>query len=225
MASTFPPATTQLCSVNAQRVEETLRVAARRWTAPVVEILTPQRVPMRVCDIAARLPHVTNVYRLLNQMHSDGLVTRTGDHTAVAYQLTDRGCALAPVRQALFEWSWLHLSIGAATTAERVEDAARRLYPRRSTAVVQALDELGPTSILRIAQKAGLQTGYTARRLERFRRMDWRPGPEPSTVPPTYSPTRVAPWGRSTPRLSAGANSADRTRSWSDGPPYWVNYR
>ncbi|MFD7013974.1 winged helix-turn-helix transcriptional regulator [Streptomyces sp. NPDC059928] len=168
MKDTLVPAPTQIRSVNEQHVEEALRVIARKWTTPIVHILAPQRAPMRVCDIAARLPFTGNVYTLLDRMHSDGLVTRTGNHTAVEYQLNAHGRALPPVHQALFAWSWTHLPIGTTVFAERVEDAAQRLRARKSTAVVQALNELGPTSILRVAEKAGLHPGYAQRRLVRL---------------------------------------------------------
>lgn len=168
MTDPLGPAPTEICSVDEQCVEEALRVVARKWATSVVQILAPQHAPMRVCDIAARLPSRANAYGLLNQMHSDGLVTRDGDHTGIAYQLSDRGRALPPVHRALFGWSWIHLPTSTASYVERVDDAARRLYSRKSTAVVQALDELGPTSILRIAEKVGTVHGYAKRRLDRL---------------------------------------------------------
>ncbi|MFD4480436.1 winged helix-turn-helix transcriptional regulator [Streptomyces sp. NPDC058471] len=169
MTDTAETAPIEIRSVNEQRVEAALRVIARRWTTSMVQVLAPQQAPMRVCDIAAHLPSVANAYGLLNQMHADGLVTRSGDHTGISYQLSDRGRALSPVHRALFGWSWLHLPIRTTVYAERVEDAARRLHSRKSTAVVQALDELGTTSILSVAKKVGTVPGHASRRLERLR--------------------------------------------------------
>lgn len=167
------PTTTQLdksqiSSTEARHVEETLRLIGRKWSTCVIETLTQQRAAIRVCDIAAHLPFVGNIYGILATMHSAGLVTQSGDHTGVSYQLSQRGRDLFPVHRALSEWSQQHFSLGEMAAAERAEDAARRLHLRQSTAVVQALDIHGSMPLIRVAEETGLGQQYALRRLERL---------------------------------------------------------
>ncbi|MGW2331598.1 winged helix-turn-helix transcriptional regulator [Streptomyces sp. NPDC001700] len=158
----------QIGAIDAQRVEQALRVLARKWTTWIIQTLPQGRTPMRGCDIARALPFIANPYPMLNEMHTAGLVTRIGDHTDVSYQLTARGDALTSVHRALEVWSHAHLTLGETASAERIEDAARRLRLRQSTATVCALDAIGPASQLDIAHELHLGIGYVGRRLARL---------------------------------------------------------
>ncbi|MFD8916042.1 winged helix-turn-helix transcriptional regulator [Streptomyces sp. NPDC059575] len=153
-------------SVDAQRVEDLLSLIAPKWTAWTAMTLTDG--PMRVRDIATRLPfiHETFLSKRLATMHADGLITRTDDSVRAApYQLTELGESLSPVHHALSDWSQAHLSLGAMAEAERVEDALRRLRPRHSTAMVQVLDANGAMRFMHIAEEVGLDHGFTRNRL------------------------------------------------------------
>lgn len=158
----------QLSPIDAQAIEDALRVIARKWTSWITQSLSWQHGPVRVCEIAAQLRFISNIYRPLDTMHSDGLVTRTGDHTNLSYELTDRGRALLAVHRALSEWSQEHLLPEETAFAERAEDAARRLHLRKSTAVIQALT-YGPMTPFDVCETTNMGQGYALRRLERLR--------------------------------------------------------
>jgi DNA-binding HxlR family transcriptional regulator len=155
---------------------------------------------MRVREIARQLPFVSEqiVGKRLAQMHADGLLTR-GDDLRAPYQLSEFGTSLAPVHQALTDWSHdhFHLSPGGAARAERVEDAVRRLHLRHTTAVIQALDA-GPMRFVHIGEAVGLDDPYS-------RPTAWSPVPATGTATPTPSPPPAGPLGRSTPLSSTGA--------------------
>ncbi|MGW1374714.1 winged helix-turn-helix transcriptional regulator [Streptomyces sp. NPDC002446] len=168
MSTAFRPDISRICSIDAQRVEEALRVIARKSSTWVVQTLAQHRVPMRVCDIAAQLPFVRSIYGLLEDMHFAGLINRAGGHTGVWYQLSEGGWALFPVHRALSEWSQAYLSRGTMADAERVENAVRRLHLRQSTAVIQVLDAYGAMPLIHISEEANLGPQYTLRRLERL---------------------------------------------------------
>ena len=161
-ASVFEP-------VDAQRVEDALSLIAPKWTTWSAQTLAQQGGPMRVRDVAARLPFVSEqlVGKRLAQMHAGGLVTRA-DERGAPYQLSAFGASLAPVHRALSDWSRAHLSLGAVAGAERVEDAVRRLYLRHSTAVIQALDAAGPMRFVHIAEKIDVDNAFTRLRLIRL---------------------------------------------------------
>jgi len=163
------PTSSPIGSVDAQRVEDALALIAPKWTAWSVQTLAQQGGPMRVRDVAARLPFVSEqiVGKRLAQMHADGLVTRTDDRYGAPYQLSALGESLAPVHRALSEWSQNSLSLGQVAGAERVENSVRRLYLRHSISVIQVLDA-GPMRLAHIAEQAGLDTSYTTQRLNRL---------------------------------------------------------
>jgi len=73
------------------------------------------------------------------------------------------------VHRALSDWSLANLSLGKMAGAQRVEDAARRLHLRHSTAVIQILDAGGPARFFHITEETGLANGYARDRLNRLR--------------------------------------------------------
>ncbi|MFI9626465.1 winged helix-turn-helix transcriptional regulator [Streptomyces sp. NPDC052042] len=158
-------------SVDAQRVEDALSLISPKWTTWSVQTLAQQDRPMRVRDVAARLPFVSEQFvgKRLAQMHADGLDTRVGERHGAPYQLSAFGQSLSSVHGALADWSQASLSLGGAVAgAERVEDALRRLHLRHSTAVIQVLDAGGPMRFVEIADEAGLDSGITGQRLNRL---------------------------------------------------------
>ncbi|KUO20802.1 winged helix-turn-helix transcriptional regulator [Streptomyces dysideae] len=170
MSAPAQPATSQIGFVDAQRVEDALSLIAPKWTTWSAQTLAQHGGPMRVRDVAARLPFVTEQFvgKRLAQMHDDGLVTRAGDRRGAPYQLSGFGDALSPVHRALSDWSHMHLPLGKVAGAERVEDAVRRLHLRHSTAVIQALDAGRPMRFVHIAEQAGLDNSFTRQRLIRL---------------------------------------------------------
>ncbi|NEA56598.1 helix-turn-helix transcriptional regulator [Streptomyces sp. SID13666] len=172
MPSLVQSGTSPIGAVDAQRVEDALALIAPKWTTWVVQTLAQQSGPLRVRDVAARLPFVNGqlVGKRLAQMHADGLATRAGDRHGRRYQLSGFGTSLSPVHQALSEWSQAHLSLDEVAGAERVEDAVRHLHLRHSTTVIQVLNAGGPMRFVHIAEEAGLDNGFTRLRLNRLRR-------------------------------------------------------
>lgn len=170
MSTLTQPGTPQASAIDAQHVEDTLSLIAPKWTNWVVQTLAQQHQPMRVREIARQLPFVREqlVSKRLAQMHADGLVTRGEDFRA-PYQLSGSGVSLAPVHQALTDWSHahFHFSPGGVAGAERVEDAVRRLHLRHTTAMIQALDA-GPMRFVHIAEAVGLDDTSTRQRLIRL---------------------------------------------------------
>lgn len=169
MSALVQPATSQIGSVDAQRVEDALSLIAPKWTTWSAQTLAQQSGPMRVRDVAARLPFVSEQFvgKRLAQMHADGLVTRAGDRYGAPYQLSGFGNSLSSVNRTLSDWSQAHLPLGKVVGAERVEDAVRRLHLRHSTAIIQVLDA-GAMRFVRIAEEAGLDNGFTRQRLIRL---------------------------------------------------------
>ncbi|WP_327745110.1 winged helix-turn-helix transcriptional regulator [Streptomyces europaeiscabiei] len=170
MSAPAQPATSQIGFVDAQRVEKALSLIAPKWTTWSAQTLAQQGGPMRVRDVAARLPFVSEQFvgKRLAQTHDDGLVIRAGDRHGAPYQLSGFGNALSSVHRALSDWSHAHLPLGKVAGAERVEDAVRRLHLRYSTAVIQVLDAGGPRRFVHIAQQAGLANSFTRQRLIRL---------------------------------------------------------
>lgn len=170
MSTPVQPATSQIGSVDAQRVEDALSLIAPKWTTWSAQTLAQQGGPMRVRDVAARLPFVSEQFvgKRLAQMHADGLVTRAGARHGAPYQLSEFGNSLSSVHRALSDWSEAHLPLGKVAGAERVEDAVRRLHLRHSTAVIQVLDAGGPARFVHIAEQAGLESSFTRQRLIRL---------------------------------------------------------
>lgn len=170
MSAPTQPTPSQIGSADAQRVEDALSLIEPKWTTWSVQTLAQQGVPMRVRDVAARLPFVSEqlVSKRLVQMHADSLVTRADDRRGAPYQLSRFGKSLSPVHRALSDWSQAHLPLGKVAGAERVEDAVSRLHLRHSTAVIQILDAGGPMRFVRITKEAGLDNGFTRQRLKRL---------------------------------------------------------
>ncbi|WP_405848479.1 winged helix-turn-helix transcriptional regulator [Streptomyces sp. NBC_01518] len=169
MSTPVQPSASSIDSVDAQRVEDAFSLIAPKWTTWSAQTLAQQGRPMRVRDVAARLPFVSEqlVSKRLAQMHTDGLVTRTNDGHGAPYQLSAFGESLSPVHRALADWSQTNLSLGNVAGAERVENAVRRLFLRHSTTVIQILDA-GTTRLGHIAGAAGLDSGTTRQRLSRL---------------------------------------------------------
>ncbi|MEE4543644.1 winged helix-turn-helix transcriptional regulator [Streptomyces sp. V4-01] len=170
MSTIAQPTVTQTGAVHARRIEDALSLIAPKWTTWVVQTLAQQHQPMRVRDIGSQLPFISQpvLSKRLAQMHADGLVTRGADLRA-PYQLSGFGTSLAPVHQALAAWSHdhVHFSPDGVASAERVEDALRRLNLRHTTAVIQALDA-GPMRFVHIGEAVGLDDPYTRQRLIRL---------------------------------------------------------
>ncbi|MFD9814889.1 winged helix-turn-helix transcriptional regulator [Streptomyces sp. NPDC059080] len=163
------PSPASIGAVDAQRVEGALSLIAPKWTNWSVQTLAEQGRPMRVREVAVRLPFLREqiVGKRLAQMHADGLVTRVDGRYGAPYRLSAFGESLSRVHGALSDWSRTNLSLGEMAGAERVEDAVRRLHLRHSTAVVQALDA-GATRLSHIADAAGLDIVTTQQRLNRL---------------------------------------------------------
>lgn len=170
MSTPVQPTTSQIGSVDAQRVEDALSLITPKWTTWSAQTLAQHGGSMRVRDVAARLPFVSEqlVGKRLAQMHDDGLATRAGDRHGVPYQLSGFGNSLSSVHRALSNWSQAHLLLGKVAGAERVEDAVRRLHLRHSTTVIQVLDAGGPMRFVHIAEEAGLDNGFARQRLNRL---------------------------------------------------------
>lgn len=170
MSSTAPPTTSQMRSVDAQRVEKAISLISPKWTTWSAQTLAQQGSPMRVRDVAARLPFLREQFvgKRLAQMHAGGLVTRPDDQFGAPYQLSEFGESLSPVYKALSNWSQTNLSLDMMADAERIEDALQRLHHRHSTNVIHILDEGGPMRFGHIAEQAGLDTSRARVRLRRL---------------------------------------------------------
>ncbi|GGN51349.1 hypothetical protein GCM10012285_41370 [Streptomyces kronopolitis] len=170
MPTPAQPPTFSIGSLDAQRVEDALSLIAPKWSTWSAQTLAQQGRPMRVREVAARLPFISQqlVAQRLATMRSDGLVSRADGSHGAQYQLSALGKSLSPVHRALSDWSQDYLSLGKVAGAERVEDAVRRLHLRHSTAVIQLLDEGGPMRFVHIAEEAGLDNGLTRYRLKRL---------------------------------------------------------
>lgn len=171
MSASSQSSAASIGSVDAQRVEDAFSLIAPKWTTWSAQTLAQQGSPMRVRDVATRLPFVSEqlVGKRLAQMHADGLVTRAADRHGAPYQLSAFGESLSRVHHTLSGWSQANLSLGGRVAgAERVEDAVRRLHLRDSTAVIQVLDAGGPMRLVYIAEEAGLDNGWTRQRLNRL---------------------------------------------------------
>ncbi|MGQ4352902.1 winged helix-turn-helix transcriptional regulator [Streptomyces drozdowiczii] len=170
MPAPVQPPVFSIGSIDAQRVEDALSLIGPKWTAWSAMTLAQENRPMRVRDVAARLPFISEqfVSKRLTTMHADGLVIRPDDRRGAPYQLSALGTSLAPVHRTLSDWSHAHLSLGQMAEAERVEDALRRLHLRHSTAVIQVLDAGGPMRFVHIAEEAGLDNSYARQRLLRL---------------------------------------------------------
>ncbi|WP_461712533.1 winged helix-turn-helix transcriptional regulator [Streptomyces sp. DSM 41029] len=171
MPTTTQDPTVSIGSINAQRVEGALAQIGPRWTTWSTMVLAQGDHPMRVRDVAARLPFLDEqvVFKRLNTMRVGGLVHRDLDPRREAlYRLSERGESLAPVHRTMAAWHRTHLPVGRMAEAERIEDALDRLRRRHTTAVIQILDEAGPMRYVDIAERAGLGHGTTSHRLARL---------------------------------------------------------
>ncbi len=158
-------------SINAQRVEDALAQIGPRWTTWSTMVLAQENRPMRVRDVAARLPFLDEqvVFKRLNTMRVDGLVHRDLDpRRGALYRLSVLGESLAPVHRSMSDWSRTHLPTGRMAEAERIEDTLDRLRRRHTTAVIQVLDQGGPMRYVDLAERAGLGHGTTSHRLARL---------------------------------------------------------
>ncbi|WP_405185108.1 winged helix-turn-helix transcriptional regulator [Streptomyces albidoflavus] len=171
MATPGLPPTFSIASIDAQRVEEALARIGPKWTTWTAMTLAQVNGPVRVRDVAAQLPFVSEQFvgKRLATMHADGLVIRDDDRRGAPYRLSALGTSLAPVLRTVSDWSRTHLTQEPMAEAERVEDALRRLHHRHSTAVIQALDSAdGQMRFVHIAEAAGLDYGLARQRLVRL---------------------------------------------------------
>ncbi|MBV1949160.1 winged helix-turn-helix transcriptional regulator [Streptomyces sp. BV129] len=164
-----PSQPVSIYSIDAQRIDDALARIGPKWTTWSAMTLAEANGPMRVRDIANRLPFVNQpfVSKRLATMHADGLLTRDGDHRGAPYRLSALGESLAPVYATISDWSRAHLSPGPMAEAERVEDALRRLDLRQTTAVIQALGG-GPRRFVHIAEEVGMEDSWARHRLLRL---------------------------------------------------------
>ncbi|MET7309282.1 winged helix-turn-helix transcriptional regulator [Streptomyces sp. NPDC005571] len=165
------PPTFSIASIDAQRVEEALARIGPKWTTWTAMTLAQVNGPLRIRDVAAQLPFVSEQFvgKRLATMHADGLVIRDGDRRGAPYRLSALGTSLAPVLRTVSDWSRTHLTQEPMAEAERVEDALRRLHLRHSTGVIQALDSAdGPMRFIHIVEQAGLSSGLAPQRLLRL---------------------------------------------------------
>ncbi|MDX3184867.1 winged helix-turn-helix transcriptional regulator [[Kitasatospora] papulosa] len=163
--------TFSIASIDAQRVEEALARIGPKWTTWTAMTLAQMNGPMRVRDVAAQLPFVSEQFigKRLATMHTDGLVIREDDRRGAPYRLSALGTSLAPVLRTVSDWSRTHVTQEPMAEAERIEDALRRLHLRHSTGVIQVLDSAeGPMRFVHIAEAAGLDNGLTRQRLVRL---------------------------------------------------------
>ncbi|MET7571244.1 winged helix-turn-helix transcriptional regulator [Streptomyces sp. NPDC005492] len=170
MSIPVQPSVFSIGLIDAQHVEDALSLIAPRWTTWSAQTLAQQGRPMRVGEIAAQLPFISETFvsKRLAQMHADGLVVRVGHHRGAPYQLSTFGDSLSSVHEALSNWSQTHLPLGNVAGAERVENAVQRLCLRHSTTVIQLLDANEPMRFGHIAEETGLDNGYTRNRLNRL---------------------------------------------------------
>ncbi|WP_328946396.1 winged helix-turn-helix transcriptional regulator [Streptomyces sp. NBC_00250] len=157
-------------SFDAQRIEDAFSLMGPKWTTWSVMTMAQEGRPMRVRDVAARLPFVSEqlVGKRLAAMHTDGLVTRTDKRHGAPYRLSALGESLTHVHRTLADWSRNYLSPGAMAEAERVEDAVQRLRLRHSIAMIQVLDAGGPMRFVHIAEGVDLDVSFTRHRLLRL---------------------------------------------------------
>ncbi|MFB7463126.1 winged helix-turn-helix transcriptional regulator [Streptomyces sp. NPDC056224] len=164
------PSTFRIGSFDAQRIEDAFSLMGPKWTTWSVMTMAQEGRPVRVRDVAARLPFISEqlVGKRLAAMHADGLVTRTDKRHGAPYRLSALGESLTHVHRTLAEWSRNYLSPSAMAEAERVEDAVQRLRLRHSTAMIQVLDSGGPMRFVHIAEGVDLDVSLTQHRLLRL---------------------------------------------------------
>jgi DNA-binding HxlR family transcriptional regulator len=91
--------------------ERTLEFLSGKWRPMVIFWLMPG--PLRFNELQRRLGAITHrtLSKTLKEMEADGLVERN-DYgeipPRVDYALTDRGCSLEPVLQAMETWAQSH---------------------------------------------------------------------------------------------------------------------
>ncbi|MEV5129068.1 winged helix-turn-helix transcriptional regulator [Streptomyces sp. NPDC053705] len=171
MPTTGLPPTFSIASIDAQRVEDALARIGPKWTTWTSMTLAQVNGPMRVRDVAAQLPFVSEQFvgKRLATMHVDGLVIRDHARRGAPYRLSALGTSLAPVLRTVSDWSRTHVTQEPMAEAERVEDALRRMHLRHSTGVIQVLDSAeGPMRFVHIAEAAGLDNGLARQRLLRL---------------------------------------------------------
>jgi DNA-binding HxlR family transcriptional regulator len=234
MPATAQSGFSQIRAVNTQRVEDALSLVAPKWTVWVVETLAQQHQPMQVWEVAERIPFISpqTIAQRLAQMHDDGLLIRGTGHRA-PYQLSPLGTALAPVHEALADWSSNHLSAGPMARAERIEDAVHRLHLRHSTSVIKALAV--PKRFVHLAEEIGMDTPNTRHRLVRLVEdgLVTRTGPrhgDPYTLTaagralgPVYA--AVERWSDPAAATRPAAPAATATRTRRAAPPAPVDMR
>lgn len=157
-------------SFDAQRIEDAFALMGPKWTTWSVMALAQEGRPMRIRDIAAKLPFVSEqVLGLrLAATQTGGLVTRTDTRHGAPYRLSALGESLTHVHRTLADWSRIYLAPDATAEAERVEDAVGRLRPRHSTALIQVLADGGPMRFGHIAEGIGRADAFTRQRLLRL---------------------------------------------------------
>lgn len=88
-------------------VELTVKVLAGKWKPVILAHL--KEGALRYGELRARVPRLSDkvLTERLRALEERGLVRRTevsGDRIYVVYELTERGCSLRPVLDALYAW-------------------------------------------------------------------------------------------------------------------------
>ncbi|MGW2269668.1 winged helix-turn-helix transcriptional regulator [Streptomyces yangpuensis] len=101
------PALFPVGSFDAQRIKDAFPLMGPKWTSWSVMTMAQECLPLRVRDVAARLPFVSEqcVGKRRAAMHTDGLVVRTDERFGAPYRLSALGESLAPVHRSLADWS------------------------------------------------------------------------------------------------------------------------
>lgn len=104
----MPDENSPLCNAYHHAVE----LIGRRWTGLILQVLLGGA--RRFSDIGAAIPGLTDrmLSERLKELEAERIITRTvipETPVRVEYQLTERGCALGPVLEAVATWaqSWL----------------------------------------------------------------------------------------------------------------------
>ncbi|WP_327417138.1 winged helix-turn-helix transcriptional regulator [Streptomyces sp. NBC_01233] len=206
-------------SFDAQRIEDAFSLMGPKWITWSVMTLVQEGRPMRIRDIAAKLPFVSEqvIGLCLAAMQTGGLVTRTDTRHGAPYQLSALGESLTHVHRPLADWSRIYLAPDATAEAERVEDAVRHLRPGHSTALIQVLAGCGPMRFGHTAEGIGRADAFTRQHLLRLQ----ADGLVTRTGPQHGAPYVLTDAGQALGPVYATVEhwSAPLTTRWTPSPP------
>jgi DNA-binding HxlR family transcriptional regulator len=105
------------------RFQQAVEILGRRWTAVILKVLMAK--PLRFNELAEQLEVVSDrvLSERLKEMEQDGIVERrvsAEPPIRVEYSLSAKGRALAPVIEAIEDWSheWIELEPKSVESAE-----------------------------------------------------------------------------------------------------------